>query len=150
MKESGITRKNIIDCIIADFMENHDITKSHANELFNEAIAFNTVTAEIYERMSGMLYNPDERLDWTQEKKQNRGVLSGIKKCNDCEAPAIYALKVSEHEIISVCESCDEDYTICKMCGYAVLSEKSRFFNQEDDCRTCYKCEPHEKEEQEA
>jgi len=69
MKEAGITQKMMIDCIIDDFVKLYGISKAYATELFNEALAFNTVTAEIYDHMKDMIENPENRLDWSRSTK---------------------------------------------------------------------------------
>jgi len=62
-------------------------------------------------------------------------------KCSYCGKEAVYELETSSG-IINVCEECDEDFTICNVCGLIVDVEEARFLNDADERKTCYECIP--------
>jgi len=78
-------------------------------------------------------------------RKENGGI---VMKCSYCGKEAVYELETSSG-IINVCEECDEDFTICNVCGLIVDVEEARFLNDADERKTCYECIPisYEKEE---
>lgn len=60
---------------------------------------------------------------------------------NECGNQAVYELETVEGKLIKVCEDCDEDYTVCNVCGKAVSLEGACFIHPEDEHMTCYYCQ---------
>ncbi|GEM_PF-6452911 len=67
MKEAGVTRKMIIDHIIADIQNRFNLSKAKATEYFDEALAYNIVANEICDQVAYMI-ETGRRLDWTPEE----------------------------------------------------------------------------------
>ena len=68
-------------------------------------------------------------------------------KCNYCEKEAVYEFETS-NGVVNVCEDCDEDFTICNVCGLIVPIEDAMFLNSTDERKTCYECAPISYEEE--
>jgi hypothetical protein len=66
-------------------------------------------------------------------------------ECEGCNNESAHTLETHVGHI-DVCESCDDNFSYCRVCGMAVPFGEGmiRFLNPEDENMTCSWCEPHE------
>lgn len=64
----------------------------------------------------------------------------------DCGNESVYELTLVNGQVIYVCEDCDDDYSMCQVCGKVDLSDNMEFANSEDEYKTCCLCRNHDED----